>query len=292
MSQYFVRFLCALTCAVLLAGCNVEADFSDQLKTETLVAEQYQQEIAAIDRLVFAETPLGDEGVAALEKDLNDVAARITVGKPDSKFLKLESLELRHLANLAKRLSPSGTGARLQNDWMRIRNNLFDDRAWFARSAKDLEYAATVVPPPAAATATANPPESAPEPAPAEVPQATIADREPRKALTGKWQVVSMLANGEPRTDDELTGSIWTFDPPRLTLQAQGGKTTTYNATADGRYLDVSDPNGESGAMIYEFVDNGLRVGFFDGLKGKPSSFDPPPQKDPMLIVVRLVPVH
>jgi len=135
MSQYFVRFLCALTCAVLLAGCNVEADFSDQLKTETLVAEQYQQEIAAIDRLVFAETPLGDEGVAALEKDLNDVAARITVGKPDSKFLKLESLELRHLANLAKRLSPSGTGARLQNDWMRIRNKIPDARLIMANAS-------------------------------------------------------------------------------------------------------------------------------------------------------------
>jgi len=285
-----MRFLCVLACVALLGGCNVEADFSDQLKTETLVAEQYQQEIAAIDRLVFAETPLGDDGVVALEKDLNDVAARITVGKPDSKFLKLESLELRHLANRAKRLSATGTGAALQNDWMRIRNNLFDDRAWFARSAKDLEYEATAVPPPVPPPAAATAP--SPESAPAEVAQSVTLDREARKILAGKWQVVSMLANGESRTDDELTGSIWTFDLPRLTLQPQGGRGTTYNAVADGRYLAITDPNGESGAMLYEFDDDGLRVAFFDGLKGKPPGFDTPQQKDPMLVVVRLVPVR
>src|SRR6266850_6480090 len=29
--------------------------------------------------------------------------------------------------------------SQLENQWMRIRNNLFDDRSWFARSAKDVD---------------------------------------------------------------------------------------------------------------------------------------------------------
>jgi hypothetical protein len=31
--------------------------------------------------------------------------------------------------------------SQLPNQWTRIRNNLFDDRSWFARSAADLEPA-------------------------------------------------------------------------------------------------------------------------------------------------------
>jgi hypothetical protein len=38
----------------------------------------------------------------------------------------------------------AGLRAQLPQQWMRIRNNLFDDRSWFARNAADLEQ----VPPP------------------------------------------------------------------------------------------------------------------------------------------------
>jgi hypothetical protein len=280
-----MRLLAAIACTVLLAGCNIEADFSDNLKTETLSAEEYQQEIAAIDRLVFTETPLGDDGVTALETRLNDLASRITVGKPDSKFLKLESLELKRLALAAKRIRSTSNGAALKNEWMRIRNNLFDDRAWFARSAADLEYAATAVPPPAPAPTPAPPPVERPVP-----PQFSPA--EARTVLNGSWRVVSVTANGTLRDDPELRDAIWTFDPPRLVVQSAEGGGKTFQVTADGQYLAVSDPEGPSGWMKYEIDAEGLRVAFFDGLKGKPSSFDPPPEKDPLLVVVRMTPVR
>ena len=114
------RFALALICSAALAGCGVEADFSDDLEVQTLEAEAYQQEIAAIDRLVFNETPLGEEGVRELARVIEGLAGRVGGIQPQSKFLKVESLELKLLARRAGRLSPEGTGGALQNDWMRI----------------------------------------------------------------------------------------------------------------------------------------------------------------------------
>ena len=279
-----MRVLAALLSLAMLAGCNVEADFSDNLKTETLSAEKYQQQIVAIDRLVFQEKALGDDGVQSLEKDLNDLAARVKAEKEDSRFLKLESLELRLLASRAGRLSPDGTGAALQDNWMRIRNNLFDDRAWFARSANDLDYAASVTPPDAETSAPPPAVETAqPEPAP---------EFESRSTLTGTWQVVSILANGRPRSDEELTGSTWTFDAPRMMVRDGKGNEKIYNFTADREYLAVTSASGEDGWMKYQLDDQGLRIAFFDGLKGKPSSFDASPRQDPLLVVVRLAAIR
>ena len=283
-----MRILMTLVCAAVLAGCNVEADFSGALKTETLAAEQYQKEIIAIDRLVFQEKSLGDDGVHSLEKQLNDLAGRVKAAKEDSKFLQIESLELKRLAIRAKRLSAGDNGEGLQNDWMRIRNNLFDDRAWFARSANDLDYAASVT---AEATTTAAPPAVA-EPEPVVATTETVRASEPRSTLAGRWQVVSVTANGQPRSDAELDGSIWTFDPPRMTVRSSNGSEKTYNATPDGTWLPVSSPGGEDGWMKYELDGEGLRIAFFDGLKGKPSSFEVPATQDPLLVVVRLVPVR
>lgn len=274
----------ALLCAVLLAGCSVEADFSDQLETQILPAEQYQQEIAAIDRLLFTEAPLREEGVQALEKLLDDLSKRVGA-VDDSKFIKLESLELQLLGKRAGRLSPRGTGRALQNDWMRIRNNLFDDRAWFVRSAADLEYAASVVPPPA--------PAPVEKPKPKTTTEFIARDEEPRETLTGRWQVTALFTNGEQRTDPELLGSIWTFDPPRLILRDPEGNETIYNFIPDAGYLALMTSSGQEGWMKYESTPDTLRVAFHDGLTGKPKSFDPSPgQKDPMLVVVHLSPVR
>lgn len=273
-----MRPLPLLLAAALVAGCKIEADFSDQLEVQTLVAEEYRHDIAAIDRLVFREEPLGAEGPKKLEALFDGMAKRVKAHS-DTKFMKVESLELQLLAKRAGRLPADATGLSLQNDWMRIRNNLFDDRAWFARSANDLEYAATVVPPEPEAT---KPEPEAPPPV----------DVEKRYALAGKWTVVSMSANGEPRNDYELTGAIWTFDPPRLTMRSTRGVESTYNFTVEDGYLRVA-ADGEEGWMRYELASGALRVAFYDGLRGKPRGFEhDPARKDPLLVVVQLAAVR
>ena len=282
-----MRLLAAVLCAAILAGCRIEgdADFSGALQTEILPAESYQQEIAAIDRLLFRTAPLGEDGVRELKKVINGLAERVVKAKANSKFLKLESLELHLLAERAGDLPKDGTGRLLQNDWMRIRNNLFDDRAWFVRSAADLEYAAQADPPPAPV------PEPAPAPARIARPQAFASPLTVRRdTLSGPWQVTSILANGVPREDDEISGSTWTFDPPRLIVRDGKGRETVYNCVEEDGYLAVTTPNGEEGWMKYEMRGEALWIAFYDGLKGKPASFDADlARNDPLLVVVRLV---
>jgi hypothetical protein len=126
-----------------LSGCQGDADFSEAgLKPITLNADEYRTEICGIDRLLFEELPLDRERRTALAAKLEELAKGIRA-KMDSRFLELESLELKRLAEMTKSLAPDAPRAGLQVQWMRIRNNLFDDRAWFARSAADLEPLAT-----------------------------------------------------------------------------------------------------------------------------------------------------
>jgi hypothetical protein len=130
-----------------LSGCQGDADFSEAgLKPITLNADEYRTEICAIDRLVFEELPLDRERRTALATKLEELAKGIRA-KMDSRFLELESLELKRLAQMTKSLAPDAPRTGLQVQWMRIRNNLFDDRAWFARSAADLEPLATLASP-------------------------------------------------------------------------------------------------------------------------------------------------
>jgi hypothetical protein len=89
-------------------------------------------------RLVFERQPFSKERRASLAAGLQDLAQRIKATSTN-RFLELESLELRRLAEIAKGLPPEASLVPLQNDWMRIRNNLFEDRSWFARSVADLQ---------------------------------------------------------------------------------------------------------------------------------------------------------
>jgi hypothetical protein len=278
-----MRGLLALLVIALAVRCNVEADFSGAIETTTLNADEYQQEIARIDRLLFREEPLGKDGPKALETELDDLAKRVKAEGPDSKFLRLESLELQLLAKKAGRLSSEGTGAALQNDWMRIRNNLFDDRAWFVRSAADLEYAASVVD-------TAQEEMAAVEEEPA-LPFGTTED-EPRSTLTGQWQVRAMRMNGKPSDDAELMHSIWTFEEPRLTTMDRDGNTAVFEYRREDNLLFVSGAEG-MGWMLYAIDGNGLRIAFHDNFAGKPRSLDADPSRpDPMHVLLSLVPVR
>jgi hypothetical protein len=57
----------------------------------------------------------------------------------DSRFLKTEASEIRILGALAKNTRATVPRDHLQENWMRIRNNVFEDRSWMARSAADLK---------------------------------------------------------------------------------------------------------------------------------------------------------
>lgn len=125
--------------AFALQGCSGDADFSDVMpEPVTLQAEAYRSEITGVDRLVFEEGPYTGKRGRALAATLEALAARVKAAS-DSRFLLLESLELRRLGSVARDYPPDSPRAPLQNDWMRLRSNLFDDREWFARSASDLE---------------------------------------------------------------------------------------------------------------------------------------------------------
>jgi hypothetical protein len=120
-------------------SCRGDADFSDAApKTIVLSAEEYREDITAIDRLIFESRSWDYQRQGALATRLEELALRIRE-KMDSRFLELESLELKKLAEMAKGLPGESLPRALPDQWMRIRNNLFEDRAWFARSATDLE---------------------------------------------------------------------------------------------------------------------------------------------------------
>jgi uncharacterized protein (TIGR03067 family) len=254
-----MRFLLAIVILGTTASCNVEADFSDAMETVTLNANEYRADIIAIDRLIFTETALGEKGARDLASRLEQFAVRIK-GNSDKKFLKLESLELRQLAQIARRLPPNGDAAALRNSWMRIRANLFEDEAWMARSAADLDYV------------------------PAE---------DSRTSLTGKWRVARVYGNGEERTDPEMSDALWIIDPPRLSIIDASSKKIDFTFTT------VSDENGramrirsdkEDGWMNYELSSQELKVAFFDNLEGgRPHGFEHR-DGEPLLVVLRLTP--
>jgi hypothetical protein len=129
--------------ALFLAGCKGDADFSAAAPAPvTLSAEEYREAITDVDRLVFGAGAVDGARRGALSRALEAMAGRVKATS-DSRFLLLESLELRRLAAAAKRLPSEALPASYANEWMRIRSNLFDDRSWFARSAADLESSPT-----------------------------------------------------------------------------------------------------------------------------------------------------
>ena len=130
--------LASLAIAAAGVGCSGDADFSDAMPAPvTLSAEEYKSDLLAIDRLVFQDAPLTAPRRTALAGRLEELAKRIVVGS-DSKFLKIESLEIRHLASIARNLPDEKPPRGLLDNWIRLRANLFDDQWWMARSAKDL----------------------------------------------------------------------------------------------------------------------------------------------------------
>jgi hypothetical protein len=136
MMQFTLRALAVAVALVVMFGCGV--DLSKPLpEPVTLNADDYRPEITGIDRLLFSPKPYDDARRAQLATTLEGLASHITAGS-ESRFLKMEASEIRTLASLAKHTSAGDPRDHLQENWMRIRNNLFEDRSWMARSAADL----------------------------------------------------------------------------------------------------------------------------------------------------------
>jgi hypothetical protein len=135
--QFAMRALPVTVVLVAIFGCN--ADLSQRLPQPVLLnADDYRQEVTDIDRLLFSPKPYDDARRVQLADKLEGLASRVTAGS-DAPFLKMEATEIRTLAVLAKNTRDSVPRDHLEENWMRIRNNLFEDRSWMARSAADLK---------------------------------------------------------------------------------------------------------------------------------------------------------
>jgi uncharacterized protein (TIGR03067 family) len=254
-----------------------------------LNADEYRQEIMEIDRLVFEPQPLDGARRELLATTLEQLARRVKAAG-DSPLLSIEAMETNQLAGIVRNLPDKASRMPLWDNWMRIRNNLFDDRAWFARSAADLPPLPEAAPPGGEEPKTAA--EPAPSPAPVAIPS--------RRTLEGRWRLAQMFSNGRLTDDPELSGTVWTFEGDQLVIHNPKGETRgyTYNKVQDeqGTALHLQShssnpPPAESGWMIYELGDAGLQIAFYDGLGDRPEGFVPRPgRRDPMLIVVVLRP--
>jgi uncharacterized protein (TIGR03067 family) len=281
----------ALAGAVLAAAaCRGNADFSDAApEPVTLDADAFRGEITSIDRLVFAEGAFQQERRDELARDLEGLAARVKAAS-GSRFAALEALELRALAGAARNRPAEA----LRNEWMRIRNNLFEDRAWFARSAADLEPAAEISEPENARGA-------AVAGSGAAVSRPVAAAAAGSRGLAGRWRVRAIRGNGRAVSDSELESALWVFSEDELLVEAPAGQRIRYRVTRveDTRgtalYVESDASAGaaagkaERGWMLYELRESGLRVAFFDGLGDRPEGFEPPPgRSEPLFLVLDL----
>jgi hypothetical protein len=258
----------------------VPKEISSQLVI--LNADEYRQEISEIDRLIFETQSMTKERRNTLVKKLGALAQGMT-SKSDSRFIAIEAQELRQLADYAGSRGPDAARTTLENNWMRIRNNVFDDRSWFARSAADLEPTIDGAGAPEASMCPADPfiPE---EPAPAAA----------NRVLEGRWRVKALFGDGKPTQDPELANSLWMFDRNHLFISAQNNSVSHYTFTDSGGalYLEPDPSNAgpaQEGWMNYEFEGADLKLAFYDGLGERPDRFTPPAGKhEPLFLVVML----
>ncbi len=273
-------------CVVCAWACKGNADFSDVMpEPVTLSAEAYRPEITEIDRLVFTEGPFDKTRRASLAGKLEELARRMKASS-DSRYIAIEVLEVRRLAEVAKRAPGKPPPSMLSDQWMRIRSNVFDDRAWFARRAADLE------PAPAGGPTSAE--VSSAKPAPARLAEGVSLAHE----LEGRWRVEQLHGNGRPIHDPEQSGALWVFTGNQLSISSPAGATSRYTFTpirdARGTALWLKSygsatGGGENGWMIYAFVDGSLKVAFSDGLRDRPESFEPPGDRSEPLLVTLLL---
>lgn len=275
-------------CVVWAWACRGNADFSDSMPEPVILsAEEYRAEIMDIDRLVFAEKPFDEARRSSLAGKLEGLSRRLKASS-DSRFIAIEVLEIRRLAEVAKRAPANPPPSMLSDQWMRIRANVFDDRSWFARRPADLEPLPSI----ASHPAEISPASPAPEPTSLPTSVSTVFE------LEGRWTVEELYGNGKPVHDPEQSGAVWTFAGNRLFISSPVGTSSRYTVTpirdARGTALwlqsdDSSAGPAERGWMLYEHAGGALRVAFQDGLGDRPASFEPPGDRSkPLFVTVRL----
>jgi len=245
-----------------------------------LNADEYKQEITEIDRLVFEEQPMTKIWHGELAMGLETLVHRMTMNNPDSRFIAIEAQELRQLSELASKDAPRTT---IQNHWMRIRNNVFDDRSWFARSAADLE-------PLNNSASSQEAPQHRADPF---VPVEHMSE-ETKQTLEGRWRVKALFADGKPTFDPELANSLWMFNRNHLYISGSKSSLSHYTFTDSYGALNLEpDPSNtgptEQGWMNYEFDGADLKVAFYDGLGERPEGFTPPAGKHEKLFLVAIL---
>jgi uncharacterized protein (TIGR03067 family) len=250
----------------------------------TLNADDYRSEITGIDRLVFAQGPFDASRRQSLAGRLDELARRMKASS-NSKFIAIEVLEVRGLAEVAKRAPAKPPPQMLSDQWMRIRSNVFDDRSWFARSAADLEAVAASEP--------------SPLPVAAGKHGSVAAGASSSSGLEGRWRVNELYGNGKPTHDAELSGALWIFAGGELTMSNPTGTSEhwTFTKINDARgpslFLRAREPvagGSETGWLIYEIIGDTLTVAFHDGLGERPEGFEAPPgRQKPLLIKAVLV---
>lgn len=117
----------------------MDTDFTALANIKPVDPQRYESAISAVDREIFTSGVLNDTRRESLSSRLQALASEIDThegGKPVVHFAS----ELRTLARLAERLRTDLPieDSQLQDQWMRIRNSVFDDASWFARSEADL----------------------------------------------------------------------------------------------------------------------------------------------------------
>ncbi len=181
---------------ILLAGCRGYVDLGAHLPVPAILnADEYRSEITAIDRLVFEQSQFTETRRAALATGIDQLAARIRKSST-SRFIAIEAFELKALAGRYRRAAPGTFTVALSNEWIRIRSNLFEDCAWFARSAADLEPPQRGMPAQPVTPLSVAPPQ--PPPAAPAVPDAVARLMEGLKAVRPPYPgLAEVLSIGE-----------------------------------------------------------------------------------------------
>lgn len=132
-------FAAAVALAICCSNCSMDTSFTALANITPVDPERYHASITAVDQEIFTSGLLDDARRESLSSRLQALASEIDIhegGKPVVHFAS----ELRTLARLAERLRADLPieDSQLQDQWMRIRNSVFDDASWFARSEADL----------------------------------------------------------------------------------------------------------------------------------------------------------
>jgi len=103
-----------------------------------LVSDNFRAPIATLEAQLFAPGPLTMEQRIRLAAAMDGMRQALT-DSSDSHMAKYSARELATLASMSRGLGELG-GAdleRVRQNWMRIRNNTFDDASWFRFSEAD-----------------------------------------------------------------------------------------------------------------------------------------------------------